>query len=53
MPKIHFCWLGKGSFPYIEQKCLELWKRILPDYEIICWNEDRFDVNYIFLKSSF
>ena len=26
--------------------CLESWKKYLPDYEIIEWNEDNFDINY-------
>ena len=26
-------------------KCINSWKKYLPDYEIIEWNEDNFDVN--------
>ena len=46
IPKIvHYCWFGKG--PKNEQaiKCIESWKKHLPDYEIKEWNEDNFDVN--------
>ncbi len=28
-------------------KCIETWKKFLPDYEIKEWNEDNFDVNII------
>lgn len=46
IPKtIHYCWFGNGKFPKLAQKCLESWKKFCPDYEIICWNEEKFDLN--------
>lgn len=30
--------------PKLNQKCIESWKKILPDYELKLWNEDNFDV---------
>lgn len=43
--KIHYCWFGKGEKPKLAQKCIASWRRYMPDYEIIEWNEDNFDVN--------
>lgn len=43
--KIHYCWFGKGKKPKLAKKCIESWKKFCPDYEIIEWNEDNFDVN--------
>lgn len=43
--KIHYCWFGKGQKPKLAQKCITSWKKYMPDYEIIEWNEDNFDVN--------
>lgn len=43
--KIHYIWLGRGEKPELAKKCIESWKEILPDYEIIEWNEDNFDIN--------
>ena len=43
--KIHYCWFGHGEKPPIAQKCIASWKKYCPDYEIIEWNEDNFDVN--------
>lgn len=43
--KIHYCWFGRGEKPELAIKCIESWKKFLPDYEIIEWNEDNFDVN--------
>ena len=43
--KIHYCWFGRGEKPKLAQKCIASWKKYCPDYEIIEWNEDKFDVN--------
>lgn len=46
IPKvIHYCWFGKGKMPPLSEKCIKSWKKYCPDYEIICWNEDNFDIN--------
>ena len=46
IPKtIHYCWFGRGELPPLAQKCIASWKKYCPDYEIIQWNEDNFDLN--------
>lgn len=46
IPKIvHYCWFGKGELPELAKKCIESWKKNLPDYEIKEWNESNFDLN--------
>lgn len=48
IPKvIHYCWFGGTPLPKSALKCIESWKRFLPDYEIKEWNEDNFDVDVI------
>ena len=43
IPKvIHYCWFGGGRMPEAAIKCIESWKRLCPDYEIIRWDEYRF-----------
>lgn len=44
--KIHYCWFGRGPKDKLFEKCYESWKKFFPDWEIIEWNEDNFDVNY-------
>ena len=40
IPKIiHYVWLGKGKKNARILKCIESWKKYMPDYEIIEWNE--------------
>lgn len=46
IPKIvHYCWFGGNPLPEDAVKCIESWKKYLPDYEIIEWNENNFDLN--------
>lgn len=42
--KIHYCWFGRNEKPKAVQKCISSWRKYCPDYEIIEWNEDNFDV---------
>jgi mannosyltransferase OCH1-like enzyme len=43
--KIHYCWFGRGKMPELAYKCIDSWKKYLPDYEIKEWNEDNFDLD--------
>ena len=46
IPKvIHYCWFGKNPLPKLAVKCINSWKRKLPDYQIIEWNESNFDIS--------
>lgn len=46
IPKIiHFCWFGRGKYPPEFEKYLESWKKFCPDYKIMEWNEDNFDLS--------
>ena len=44
IPKIiHYCWFGGNEKPEIVKKCIESWKKYMPDYEIKEWNESNYD----------
>ncbi len=46
IPKtIHYCWFGKNPKPKLAKKCIKSWKKYCPDYKIIEWNEDNFDIS--------
>ena len=46
IPKIiHYCWFGKNPKPPLAEKCIRSWKKFCPDYEIMEWTEDNFDVS--------
>ena len=45
IPKlIHYCWFGNKPLPKSCEKILASWKKHLPDYEIMLWNEKTFDI---------
>ena len=46
IPKtIHYCWFGRNPKPKLARKCIRSWKKHCPDYSIIEWNEDNFDIS--------
>lgn len=46
IPKvIHYCWFGRNPLPEDAKKCIKSWERCCPDYKIIQWNEDNFDLS--------
>lgn len=45
IPKvIHYCWFGKNPLTDDAKKCIESWKKYCPDYKIIEWNENNYDI---------
>lgn len=48
IPKIiHFCWLSGDPYPELVTHCIESWKHLLPDYEIMLWDRNRFDIDSV------
>lgn len=46
IPKIiHYCWFGRKKKPRLIRKCLRSWKKYCPEYQIVKWNEDSFDLS--------
>lgn len=45
IPKvINYCWFSRSRMPDYLVKCIDSWKKFCPDYEIIRWDEDNYDV---------
>ena len=40
--KIHYCWLSNDAMPEKIQRCIESWRKNLPDYEIVKWDLEKF-----------
>lgn len=46
IPKvIHYCWFGGAPKPELIARCIDSWRRFLPGYVIMEWNEQTFDIN--------
>ncbi len=55
IPKvIHLCWLSGDPYPAKIARCLETWKKYLPDYQVMLWDTNRFDLNSsVWVKQAF
>lgn len=48
IPKIiHYCWLSGEPMPQKLVDCIETWRVLMPDYEIMCWDSKRFDISSV------
>lgn len=43
--KVHYCWFGNNPKSQLIKNCIASWKKYLPDWEVIEWNEENYDVN--------
>ena len=42
IPKIiHYTWFSGDPFPEKIQQCIDSWKKVMPEYEYICWDAER------------
>jgi len=48
IPKvIHYFWLGGGEIPQEQKEYMKTWRKFCPDYEIVEWNENNYDIKKI------
>lgn len=46
IPKIiHYIWFGKKAMPDKIEKCINSWKKYLPEYKLMLWNEENFPID--------
>ena len=51
---IHYCWFGGKPLPKLAKKCIKSWKKFLPDFKIIEWNESNVDLEECpFIKEAY
>ena len=55
IPKtIHYCWFGRGKLSEEMERCRENWRKFCPDYQIIQWNEDNYDLEkYLYTRQAY
>jgi len=42
---IHYCWFGDAPKPNLIERCISSWRKHLPEYKTIEWNEKNFDIH--------
>lgn len=45
--KIHYCWFSGEKKPRSIQRCIDSWKRVMPDFEIHCWDGNSYDFDSV------
>ena len=51
---IHYCWFSGENKPRLMRRCIRSWKKLLPGYEIKCWDANSFDFDSIpFVKEAY
>lgn len=55
IPKvIHYCWFSGEKKPRLIRRCIRSWKKVLPDYDIKCWDANSFDFDSVpFVKEAY
>ena len=44
---IHYCWLSSDPYPELVKRCIQSWEKNLHDYEIMLWDQNRFDIHSV------
>ncbi len=53
IPKIiHYCWFGTKPIPDDYQGYIDGWKKLMPDYEIMLWNESNSPMHLPYLQAA-
>lgn len=55
IPKtIHYCWVGSKPKPKMVTSCINSWKKTMPDFKIVEWNEGNFDIkSNLYVKQAY
>lgn len=54
IPKIiHYCWFGGGKKLPLMKHCLKSWRKVMPDYEIKCWDASTLDMTIPFICEAY
>ena len=54
IPKIiHYVWLGNAPLPEDMQKCMDSWKKWMPEYQLIKWDDEAIrDIESVFVREA-
>lgn len=45
IPKIiHYCWIGGAPLPPLAERCIASWRKNMPSWQIMQWDETNFDI---------
>lgn len=41
---IHYVWIGGAPLPELAERCIASWRKYMPDWQMMRWNETSFDI---------
>lgn len=50
---IHYCWFSGETKSVIMRECIKSWERVMPEYQIKCWDASLLDFNVPFIKQAY
>lgn len=51
--KIHYFWMSDGEMPQNLVECLDSWRKFMPDYELVKWDESRLkEIDSVFVEEA-
>lgn len=51
---INYCWFGRKQMSDHDKRCIDSWYKYCPDYEIVEWNEDNYDITKnLYMRQSY
>ena len=50
--RIHYCWFGGGQPSWLNQRCIESWKKAHPDFAVSRWDESNSPIHHPYVKSA-
>lgn len=51
--KIHYCWFGSAPMSELNERCLESWRRVMPDYQIKRWDESNTPLDSPYARAAY
>lgn len=51
--KIHYVWVGPNELPELTKRCIGSWKKYLPEYDLVCWNEYNSPMNHPYVQTMY
>lgn len=54
IPKIiHYCWFGPGKMKKLQRRCIKSWKKHLPEFTLMKWDETNVELENPFVKNAY
>lgn len=50
--KIHYCWFGNSHLSELNQRCVDSWRRLMPDYQIKQWDENNIPLDNTYSRAA-